>query len=205
MEDIIAKLKESNLSGRSGSGFPTGLKWEQVKNASSAKKYVVCNAASGEPMVLKDEFILQNHAQAVVEGLKIALNTIDNSSGYIYLRKDFYLKFKDVLEKLLGSLPVILFKKGGGYLAGEETCLCESIEGKTPEPRIKPPFPTQAGLWGYPTLINNVETFYYVSKIDKDQYKKTRFFTVQGPVKNKGVFERKKRNFFPGAGNSKFY
>jgi len=187
--DIIAKLKESKLLGRSGSGFPTGLKWEMVKNEKAAKKYIVCNAASGEPKVMKDEYLLENHPQEIIEGIKIALQTIDNSSAYIYLRKDFYVKFKDILVKLTKNLPIMLVKKPGGYLAGEETCVCEAIEGKNPEPRIKPPFPTQAGLFGFPTLINNVETFYYVSQIAKSQYKNTRFYTVAGQAKNKGVFE----------------
>jgi len=85
--------------------------------------------------------------------------------------------------------PVVFFKKTAGYLAGEETSVCEVIEGQRPEPRIKPPFPVQTGLWGYPTLINNVETFYYVAKIAKNQYKNTRFYSISGEVKNKGVYE----------------
>lgn len=188
-KDIIAKLKESKLLGRSGSGFPTGLKWEMVKNEKASKKYIVCNAASGEPKVMKDEYLLENHSKEVVEGVKIALETIGNSEAFIYLRKDFYDKFKDNLTGLIQGLPIKLVKKPGGYLAGEETCLCEAIEGKKPEPRIKPPFPTQVGIFGFPTLINNVETFYCVSQIAKDQYKNTRFYTIAGEAKNKGVFE----------------
>lgn len=189
MEDIIAKLKESKLLGRSGSGFPTGLKWEMVKNENASRKYIVCNAASGEPKVMKDEYLLQNHAREIAAGIKIALQTIDSSQAFIYLRKDFYAKFKDILVELTKGLPITLVKKPGGYLAGEETCVCEAIEGKKPEPRIKPPFPTHAGLFGCPTLINNVETFYYVSQIAKGQYKNTRFYTVGGQAKKKGVFE----------------
>lgn len=189
VDDIIAKLKESKLLGRSGSGFPTGLKWEMVKNEKASKKYIVCNAASGEPKVMKDEYLLENHPQEIIEGIIMALQTIDNSSAYIYLRKDFYAKFKDNLLKLTKDLPITLVKKPGGYLAGEETCVCEAIEGKTPEPRIKPPFPTQAGLFGFPTLINNVETFYCVSQIAKNRYKNTRFYTVTGQAEKKGVFE----------------
>ena len=89
-DDIIAKLKESKLSGRSGSGFPTGLKWEMIINEKASKKYIVCNAASGEPKVMKDEYLLQNHPEEIVEGIKIALQTINNSSAYLYLRKDFF-------------------------------------------------------------------------------------------------------------------
>jgi NADH:ubiquinone oxidoreductase subunit F (NADH-binding) len=186
---IISKLKKSGLLGRSGSGFPTGLKWEMVKKAKAKEKYVICNASSGEPLVLKDEHILKFYKKEVVEGITLALKTINQSSGYIYLRKDLYSKFKKDLQKAIRGLPVALFKKPGGYLAGEETAVCQAIEGKRPEPKAKPPFPTEAGLFGCPTLINNVETFYYVSKIAKNQYKNTRFYTVTGQVKNKGVYE----------------
>lgn len=187
--DIIQKIKESGLLGRSGSGFPTGLKWETVKNQKAAKKYVVCNAASGEPKVMKDEYILENYPKEVIEGIKIALETISSSAAYIYLRKDFYEKFSARLAKLTEGLPITLFKKPGGYLAGEETCLCEAIEGKKPEPRVKPPFPTEKGLFGCPTLINNIETFYRVSQIAKNQYQNTRFYTLGGVAKNPGVFD----------------
>ena len=188
-EDIIKKLKDSGLKGRSGSGFPVWLKWETVKKSKKGKRYIVCNASEGEPEVFKDGFILENYLTEVTDGIKIALETIGNSSAYIYLRKDYFKKFKNKMEKLVKNLPVSFFKKPEGYLAGEETAILEFIEGKRPEPRIKPPFPTEAGLWGCPTLINNVETFYFVSKIAKNEYKKTRFYCISGEVKNKGVFE----------------
>lgn len=187
--DIIAKLKEQNLTGRGGAGFPTWLKWQAVREAKAEKKYIVCNAGEGEPKVFKDGFLLENYPEEIIEGIKIALKTIDNSSAFIYLRKDYYQRFKKNLEKLAKGFAITLFKKTGGYLAGEETVLLQAIEGKRLEPRLKPPFPTQVGLWGYPTLINNTETFYFVSQIAKDKYKKTRFFCVDGDVKNKGVFE----------------
>lgn len=189
MTKIIDKLKKSGLLGRSGSGFPAGLKWEMVKKQKAEKKYIVCNAASGEPMVLKDEYILKNHPEEVIEGIKIALKTIDHSSAFVYMRKDFYSRFKKRLEKMSKGLKITFFKKPGGYLAGEETSLCEAIEGKKPEPRIKPPFPTESGIFGYPTLINNVETFYFISKIAKNEYQGTRFYTLAGDIKNKGVYE----------------
>lgn len=219
-KDIIAKLKESNLLGRSGSGFPVWLKWEMVKNAQAdlptvkaglpadhaGKKYIVCNAAEGEPFVSKDGFILENYPEEMINGIKIALETIDHSTAYLYLRKDYCKKFGKKLKKMINDLSnferskeikilteeqilISLFENKYGYLAGEETCLCENIEGKRVEPRIRPPFPVQAGLWGCPTLINNVETFYFVSKITKGEYKKTRFYSIDGEAKNKGVFE----------------
>jgi len=189
-ENIIQKLKEQNLSGRGGAGFPTGLKWEMVKNAEGNKKYIICNGSEGEPGVFKDGYILEKYPEAVVDGIKIALATIDNSSAYIYLKKDYYQKLTTKLEKLIEGFPIKLFKETGGYLAGEETTVIGAIEGqKRLEPKIKPPFPPQEGLFGAPTLVNNVETFFYVSKIAKDEYKKTRFYSISGDIKNRGVFE----------------
>ena len=187
--DIISKLKESGLTGRSGSGFPTGLKWEAVKGAVADKKYIVCNGSEGEPNVSKDSFILENYPEEVIKGIKIALETIDNSSAYIYLKSDYYQKYKTKLEELIGDSPIIIFKKTGGYLAGEETCVCEVIEGKSPVPRIKPPFPSEVGLWGYPTLINNVETFYRVAQIAEDNYKGGRLYSIAGDVEKPGTYE----------------
>ena len=188
-KNIITKLKENNLLGRGGASFPTSIKWKTVKKAKAKKKYIICNGAEGEPNLFKDGFILQNYPKEVIEGIKIALKTIDHSSAYIYLRKDYYRKFKRKLEKLIKGLPITLFKKTGDYLAGEETSVFEAIEGERPEPRIKPPFPSQSGLWGYPTLINNVETFYCVAKIAKGKYKGTCFYSISGDIKNKGVYE----------------
>jgi NADH:ubiquinone oxidoreductase subunit F (NADH-binding) len=190
---IIAKLKKEGLVGRSGSCFPTGLKWEMVKKnppvGGADKKYIICNASEGEPDVFKDKFILENYPGIVVEGIKIALETIDNSSAYIYLNKDYYKKFKNKLEKLIKGLPITLFKKMGGYLAGEETSVISVIEGGRPEPKIRPPYPTQSGLFNRPTLVNNVETFYSVAKIARGEYKKTRFYSITLDGKKKGVYE----------------
>lgn len=191
--DIIRKLTKYNLLGRSGSGFPAGLKWEIVKNTKAKKRYIVVNGAEGEPGAFKDGYILEHYPDEIINGIKIALQTIDNSSAYIYLRKDYYKKFNKTLSKLIKGLPIDLFEKTGGYLAGEETVVCQAIEGEKLEPRIKPPFPAQQGLWGYPTLINNVETFYCVSKIAKNEYKDNRFYSISGDVKHKGVYELSER------------
>jgi NADH:ubiquinone oxidoreductase subunit F (NADH-binding) len=187
--EIIKVLKESGLTGRSGSGFPTGLKWEMVKKSKGEKKYIICNASEGEPRVFKDKFILENYAKEVINGIKIALETFDNSEAIIYINKEYYPLFKTKLLKLSKGLPITLFKKGPGYIAGEETTIFERIEGKRAEPRKKPPYPPKKGLYGMPTLINNVETFYYVSKISKGEYKGTRFFSIDGDIKNPGVYE----------------
>lgn len=195
-ENFIEQLKNSGLLGRSGSNFPVWKKWEAVKNADSAKKYVICNASEGEPEVFKDEYILENYLPEVINGIKIALQEIGAQTAYIYLNKNFYQKFKTKLTNLIENLPIELFQKPTGYLAGEETSLLNAIEGKRLEPRIKPPYPTEAGLWEKPTLINNVETFYWVSKIAKNEYKNKRFYCISGDpslpsgqAPNKGVFE----------------
>ena len=186
---IIAELKKHKLLGRGGAAFPAALKWELVVQAKAEKKYIICNGAEGDPGVFKDGFILENYPQEVIAGIITALETIDNSSAYLYLRKDYYQKQKNKLKKLIKGYPIEIVKKTGGYLAGEETAVCESIEGKRPEPRIKPPFPGESGLWGCPTLINNVETFYYVAQIVQGKYEKKRFYSISGAVKNKGVYE----------------
>lgn len=186
--DVISELKRYNILGRSGSGFPTALKWEIVKNQKADKKYIICNGSEGEPDNFKDAYILKHYPEAVIEGIKSALKIIDHSSAYIYLKKKYYWKFFLKLKKLIGSSPITLIKKKGGYLAGEETCICEAIEGKRPEPRQRPPFVSSNGLWGRPTLVNNIETFYCVGKIAKKEYKDERFFTIAGKAKEKGVF-----------------
>ncbi|MFA6897107.1 MAG: NADH-ubiquinone oxidoreductase-F iron-sulfur binding region domain-containing protein [Patescibacteria group bacterium] len=188
-EDVIAKIKDSGLTGRGGAGFPTGVKWEMVKNRAADKKYIICNSSEGEPGVFKDLYLWENHMGEVVEGIKIALETIDHGSAYIYINREYYKKFKNELENLCKDLPVTVFEKKWGYLGGEETAACEVIEGRRPVVRKKPPFPGEAGLWGFPTLINNVETFYHVAKIMQGQYKNTKFFCVSGDVREKGVWE----------------
>ncbi len=188
--DIISQLKESGLKGRSGSGFPTGLKWEMAAASQGREKYVVCNVSEGEPGVFKDGFILENFPAEMVEGVKTALRTLGKkSSAFIYLRHDYYKKFKKTLSGLIKKEPIHLFEKKGSYIAGEETSVISAIEGKKPEPRIRPPYPTEKGLFGFPTLVNNAETFYWVSRIASGDWKGERFYCVSGAVKNKGVFK----------------
>jgi NADH:ubiquinone oxidoreductase subunit F (NADH-binding) len=189
MNSIIQKIKESGLTGRGGAGFPTFSKWEAVKNASGEKKYIIVNASEGEPGAMKDGFILENYPEEVINGVEIALETFKNSEAYIYLRKDYYDKFKEKLVELTKNLPFTLFREPGGYLCGEESTLIESIEGNRFEPRSKPPYPTEKGLFEMPTLINNLETFYWISKISKDEYKGSRFYSLSGDIGNPGVFE----------------
>ncbi len=189
MEDIIEKLKKYKLLGKGGAGFPTGLKWEAVKNAKGEKKFVVCNASEGEPETFKDGYILENFPDKVIFGIKIAMKVLGADSACIYLRRDYFYKFGHKLKALAGDMPLTLFKKIGGYIAGEETSLLEAIEGRRPEPRIRPPYPAESGLFGFPTLINNVETFYRVSEISEGKYAGMRFYSISGDIKNKGVYE----------------
>lgn len=182
--DIITKIRESGLTGRSGSCFETALKWELVKKEKAEKKYAICNASEGEPGVFKDKYILENYPDVLIDGIKTAIETLNIDSAYIYLNKDYYPFFK----KSFKNLPIFLHKKPEGYIAGEETSAIESIEGKRAEPRVKPPFPTQKGLFGCPTLIHNVETFYYISRIKEGSYDKKRFYCITGDVKG-GVYE----------------
>jgi NADH:ubiquinone oxidoreductase subunit F (NADH-binding) len=189
MNDIILKLKEAGLTGRGGAGFPVGQKWESVLNANGEIKYVICNASEGEPNVFKDGFILENHPEDLIEGIVLGMETVKAAKGYIYLKHDYFDRFGPKLKELIGDRQISLFRKPHEYIAGEETVICNLIEGKRMEPRQRPPFISTSGLFGCPTLMNNVETFYYVGKINKGEYANTRFYSINGEVKNPGVFE----------------
>lgn len=188
--DIVNKIKKAKLIGRGGAGFPTGDKWEMVKNAKGGKKFVICNAAEGEPKVFKDGYILNHYPKEVINGMKIALDFLKAEKGFIYLSPDYYRVFSKKLKKVIGNLPIEIFKKpdDAGYIGGEETAAINAIEGKRIEPRLKPPFPPTNGLWNCPTLINNVETFYNISLVAKGKYKNTRFYTINGDCQKAGVF-----------------
>jgi NADH:ubiquinone oxidoreductase subunit F (NADH-binding) len=186
---IIEKIKDANLRGRGGAGFPTAAKWEMVLNAPGDKKYVICNVSEGEPAVTKDGYILERYPKDVIEGMKLALGAIKGSQGIIYLRKDYFKKYGSKLKALIMGLPVEIFEETCGYLGGEETTLLEVIEGNRAEPRFKPPYPPQSGLYGCPTLINNLETFYCVAKIAERKYFGGRFYSISGDVKKPGVYE----------------
>ncbi len=187
---IIPKLKKSGLTGRGGGGFPTGKKWELVKKAEGKEKYIVCNGSEGEPGVFKDKYILEKYPEMLIEGIALALKEIPKSKAYIFLNKEYYKKFKPTLAKLAKDFQIKFVKKKGGYLSGEETTLLNELEeAENYEPRLKPPYPTQSGLFGCPTLINNVETFYHTAQIAKNEYKKTRLYSISGDVKHKGVYD----------------
>lgn len=189
MSKIISQLKEANLLGRGGAAFPVWQKWEAVKNAVGDKKYIICNGAEGEPDVFKDEYIIKNYSDDLINGIKIAIDEMAAEKAYLYLNHDYYKNYKGLLSDAIKDLPIGIIEKGKGYIAGEESAACEFIETGITEPRQKPPFLSQVGLWGMPTLVNNIESFYFVSKISKGEYKNTKFFSVTGDVPNKGVYE----------------
>jgi len=190
MNNIIQKIKKAKLVGRGGACFQTDVKWTSVKNAKSEKKYVICNASEGEPGVKKDGYILEHHPEKVIDGMKIAIDFLGAEKGYIYLNPSYFKKLEKKLKKVIGDSSIEVFKKPheAGYIGGEESSIINSIEGKRIEPRLRPPFPTTNGLFGCPTLVNNVETFYNVSLVNSEEYKNKRFYTINGDCLNEGVY-----------------
>lgn len=186
--DIIKKIERADLTGRGGAGFPTAVKWKMVKSEKAEKKYVVANGSEGEPGVMKDSYILENWPDKLIKGLRIAMRAVGAKEGYVYLRSDLYSKYKKKLERLIGKTSIKVFREDGKYLCGEETVLINSIQEKRNEPSFKPPYPTQKGLWGFPTLINNIETLYTVSLIAEGKYDGKRFYSLSGIVKKTGVY-----------------
>ncbi|HEX2713689.1 MAG TPA: NAD(P)H-dependent oxidoreductase subunit E [Candidatus Acidoferrales bacterium] len=213
---VIATLKASQLRGLGGAGFPTGAKWELVRDTPSQEKYVVCNADESEPGTFKDRHIMENIPHLVVEGMIIAGLVVGARKGILYIRHEYEAP-KAVLEeeiqrcqradllgrRVLGSdhgFEIEIFTSPGGYICGEESALLEALEGKRAEPRNKPPFPGTHGLWNQPTLINNVETFANVPLIlakGVEWYRAQgragnaglKFIGVSGHVRSPGVFE----------------
>lgn len=169
---VIKKLKDSGLRGRGGAAFPTGLKWEMVSQEKEPQKYIVCNADEGEAGAFKDKAVIEHMPLKMLEGMAIAAEVTGAKKGYIYLRGEYRMLLGDLRKAIALFEPY--FPEGfsaevilgaGAYICGEETALLSSIEGKRGEPRMKPPFPTAAGLYGKPTLINNAETFAVIPDI----------------------------------------
>jgi NADH:ubiquinone oxidoreductase subunit F (NADH-binding)/(2Fe-2S) ferredoxin/Pyruvate/2-oxoacid:ferredoxin oxidoreductase delta subunit len=215
-ETIIAEIKSSGLSGRGGAGFPTGIKWENTRNRPGNTKYVICNADEGDPGAYMDRSILESNPHSVVEGMIIGAYAIGASEGWIYVRNEYPLAVKHIslaIEKagelgLLGenilnsgfNFNIKIAKGAGAFVCGEETALIASIEGKRGVPRQKPPFPSQSGLFGKPTNINNVETLANVpiivtkgsnwfAGIGTKASKGTKIFSLVGNVQNTGLVE----------------
>jgi NADH:ubiquinone oxidoreductase subunit F (NADH-binding) len=207
--DIISKLKEAGLKGCGGASYPTADKLQAVKDAFGPVKYVICNASEGEPNVFKDDYILKNWPGKVVEGMKLAIDFLAEHEvtveGYIFINPAYAKKYGRFLAAEIqkrnaptrlrqgfgGQVGIFVKPEEGGYICGEETALLNTIEGNKSEPRLKPPFPTEKGLWGEPTIINNVETFYHAAKIADGTYETVRFYSVNGDCQNSGVFQQR--------------
>jgi formate dehydrogenase beta subunit len=195
-DGTIAKLKASGLSGLGGAGFPTGIKWEAVRNAPGTEKFVICNADESEPGTIKDRFILTHLAHLVVEGMIICGLVTGARRGILYIRHE-YREQEEIVEQeirhareqgLTGEIDLEVFVSPGGYICGEETALMEAIEGKRAEPRNKPPFPVTHGLWNKPTALNNVETFSNVPRILLTGAAGPKFVGVSGDASRPGIF-----------------
>lgn len=209
-EEIVEEVLKSDLKGRGGAGFPTGLKWKFCAAEKSKEKYIVCNADEGEPGTFKDREILDRVAYKVYAGMAIAGKAVGAKEGIVYLRGEYKFLLPrlrmevDGFHKLIHEIGYdfnIDFRLGSGaYICGEESALFESIEGRRGEPRNKPPFPTQNGLFGKPTIINNVETLVntvIILNYGADKYKQlgTRFstgakvFSISGDTPKAGIYE----------------
>jgi len=209
-QELINELISSELKGRGGAGFPTGLKWKLTAEAKSDQKFVICNADEGEPGTFKDREILSRVPYKVLTAMAICGYITGAKQGFIYLRGE-YKFLKPELEKEIDEFQyyckeidfdfnISIFLGSGAYICGEETALMESMEGKRGEPRNKPPFPTQAGYLGKPTVINNVETLVHTFTIFKYGAKKfydlgvqysrgTKLFSVSGDTPKPGIYE----------------
>ncbi len=198
MNNLIEKIEAAGLTGRGGAGFSTGRKWSLVAQAREkvraqgnpeAKIWVIANGSEGELGVAKDGFILENYPERIIDGIKLAREVFDAPKAFLYLRKDYFDKYQEKLRNFIDQEPIELVRESGGYLGGEETTLIELLEGGKAEPREKPPYPTEKGFRSFPTLVNNLETFYAISLIARDEYEKKRFYSLSGDIPKKGVFE----------------
>ncbi len=215
-DQVIEEIKASGIRGRGGAGFPTGMKWELTKASEGKQKYVVCNADEGDPGAFMDRSILEGDPHSVLEAMAIAAYCIGANKGFIYVRAEYPIAVKrlqiaidqardyGILGKNIWdtdfSFDIEIRLGAGAFVCGEETALLESIEGKRGQPRVKPPYPATSGLWGKPTLINNVETYANIaqiilkgskwySSIGTEKSKGTKVFALGGNVNNIGLVE----------------
>lgn len=215
-EQVIDEIKKSGLRGRGGAGFPTGLKWEFCRKAAGTEKYVICNADEGDPGAYMDRSVLEGDPHSVLEGMLLGAYAIGAQEGVMYVRTEYPLaierlnvaieqaRTRGFLGNNIGgngfSFDISIVEGAGAFVCGEETSLIASIEGRQPEPRPRPPFPAQSGLWGKPTNINNVETWANVpviiargsdwyAGIGTEKSKGTKVFSLVGAVVNTGLIE----------------
>ncbi len=215
-EQIVEEVKKSGLRGRGGAGFPTGMKWSFLAKPPGVPRYLLCNADESEPGTFKDRYLMEHIPHLLIEGMIIASYALGSNTSYIYIRGEYFYVSR-ILEKaiaeayangwlgknILGtdySLDIYVQVGAGAYICGEETALIESLEGKRGNPRIKPPFPAVAGLWGCPTVVNNVETIAAVVPITQmggEEYAKigigkstgTKLISASGHINKPGVYE----------------
>ena len=214
--ELIEKIKSSGLRGRGGGGFSTGLKWQFASQSASDKKYIICNADEGDPGAFMDRSVLEGDPHSVIEGMMIGAFAIGADEGYIYVRAEYPLAIKRLQlaiqqceqrgflgNNIFGSghsFQIKIKQGAGAFVCGEETALIFSIEGKRGVPRVRPPFPTDRGLWGKPTCINNVETLANIpwiinhgweafAKLGTEKSKGTKVFALTGKVNNTGLVE----------------
>ena len=214
--DVVKEVGDSGLRGRGGAGYPTGLKWATVARMPGAPKYVICNGDEGDPGAFMDRSVMESDSHRVLEGMAIAAYAVGASQGFVYVRAEYPLAVSRLQKaiqqaKRLGVLGSGVFETpfdfrvdirigAGAFVCGEETALMASVEGKRGTPRPRPPYPAEKGLWGCPTLINNVETFANVpgivrkgaawfAGIGTEKSKGTKVFSLTGKVRNTGLIE----------------
>ncbi|EXJ16967.1 NuoF family protein [Imhoffiella purpurea] len=214
--DVLREVTTSGLRGRGGGGYPTGLKWSTVAKMPAGQKYVICNADEGDPGAFMDRAVLESDPHRVLEGMAIAAYAVGANKGYIYVRAEYPLaveRLQTAIRKakragFLGSkvadtqfsFEVEIRLGAGAFVCGEETALMASIEGLRGQPRPRPPYPAESGLWGCPTLINNVETFANIAPIVREggdwfasigteRSKGTKVFALAGKIRNTGLIE----------------
>jgi NADH-quinone oxidoreductase subunit F len=215
-DEIVDLVKDSNLRGRGGAGFPTGMKWSFVPKAAGKPKYLCCNADEGEPGTFKDRIIMERDPHQLIEGLAVSAYAIGAETAYVYIRGEYVTAIRRMEQAIaeahengylgtgiLGSnfnFMVYIHRGAGAYICGEETAMLESLEGKRAQPRLKPPFPAVAGLYASPTVINNVETLACVPHIvmrgpgwfrciGPDKSPGPKLYCLSGQVRKPGLYE----------------
>ncbi|NIS81906.1 MAG: NADH-quinone oxidoreductase subunit F, partial [Anaerolineales bacterium] len=215
-EEVIEEVRQSGLRGRGGAGFPTGSKWDYCRQSSGDVKFIICNADEGDPGAFMDRSLLEGNPHSVIEGMIIGAYAIGANQGYVYIRNEYPLAVQNLGialhqahehsllgKNVLGSgfdFEIEIRVGSGAFVCGEETALIASIEGKIGEPRPRPPYPAESGLWGKPTNINNVKTWANVpliiqngsdwfSRVGTEQSKGTMIFSLVGNIRNTGLVE----------------
>ncbi len=215
-DQIVDTIEESGLRGRGGAGFPTGAKWQTFKVQENETKFIICNGDEGDPGAFMDRMLLESYPYRIIEGMIIAAYATGASKGFFYIRAEYPLAVKRIREALvicrekgyLGknildsglNFDIEIFEGAGAFICGEETALIGSIEGNRGFPKLRPPFPVQQGLWGFPTLVNNTETFATVpyilrneiskyTSLGTDNSKGTKVFALAGKINRGGLIE----------------